>query len=211
MAPVLGAAVRGLPLVGRTAGAVLGGAQSDPRAFVRGILQGFVVLGGASWIVFGLNGRRIAKQMEEGKDRIFDAAAFEFSGGGALGAKPDGGGGNAGAESKKGSVDDWIRDGFKISGAFPYSDQGHNAMHTRIMQESGGDPNAVNNWDSNSAAGTPSKGLVQIIKPTWEANAVPGYENFDKWWAYPRLSVATSLNYMKARYGYIVGANGQGY
>lgn len=30
---------------------------------------------------------------------------------------------------------------------------------------------AVNNWDSNAAAGTPSKGLMQFIKPTFDAYA----------------------------------------
>jgi hypothetical protein len=39
----------------------------------------------------------------------------------------------------------------------------------RIAQEeSSMNPNAVNDWDSNAAAGIPSKGLMQFIQPTFE-------------------------------------------
>ncbi|PVZ11120.1 transglycosylase-like protein with SLT domain [Actinomycetospora cinnamomea] len=42
-----------------------------------------------------------------------------------------------------------------------------------IMRESTGDPDAVNNWDSNAAAGTPSKGLMQLIDPTFRNAVLP--------------------------------------
>jgi hypothetical protein len=41
----------------------------------------------------------------------------------------------------------------------------------RMNQESGGNPNAQNNWDSNAARGTPSIGLMQTIGPTFNAYA----------------------------------------
>lgn len=41
----------------------------------------------------------------------------------------------------------------------------------RMNQESGGNPNIVNKWDSNWAAGTPSVGLMQVIGPTFRSNA----------------------------------------
>ncbi|MER6748052.1 peptidoglycan DD-metalloendopeptidase family protein [Streptomyces fungicidicus] len=41
----------------------------------------------------------------------------------------------------------------------------------RMNQESGGDPRAVNKWDSNWRAGHPSVGLMQVIGPTFRANA----------------------------------------
>ncbi|MDX2978143.1 peptidoglycan DD-metalloendopeptidase family protein [Streptomyces microflavus] len=41
----------------------------------------------------------------------------------------------------------------------------------RMQQESGGNPEAVNNWDVNAKNGTPSVGLMQVIKPTFEAYA----------------------------------------
>jgi SLT domain-containing protein/phage-related protein len=41
----------------------------------------------------------------------------------------------------------------------------------RMNQESGGDPRAVNKWDSNWRAGHPSVGLMQVIGPTFRAYA----------------------------------------
>lgn len=49
-----------------------------------------------------------------------------------------------------------------------------------IKHESNGSETIVNNWDSNAAAGTPSKGLLQFIEPTFKAYAVEGYTNILK-------------------------------
>lgn len=46
-----------------------------------------------------------------------------------------------------------------------------------IQHESGGRANAVNNWDSNAAKGTPSKGILQFIEPTFMSYAMPGHTN----------------------------------
>ncbi|WP_052747892.1 tape measure protein [Lactobacillus helveticus] len=43
--------------------------------------------------------------------------------------------------------------------------------------ESGGNPRAVNLWDSNAKAGTPSKGVLQFIQPTFDHYAVKGHHN----------------------------------
>ena len=67
----------------------------------------------------------------------------------------------------------------------------------RMNQESGGDPRAINNWDSNAAAGTPSKGLMQVIDPTFQANKDPGYDNI---WD-PEANLRASMNYTSRRYG----------
>ncbi|WP_153175843.1 transglycosylase SLT domain-containing protein, partial [Streptomyces sp. E2N171] len=50
-----------------------------------------------------------------------------------------------------------------------------------IMRESSGNPAAINLWDSNAAKGTPSKGLLQVIDPTFQAYHVPGtaFDPFD--------------------------------
>jgi soluble lytic murein transglycosylase-like protein len=42
-----------------------------------------------------------------------------------------------------------------------------------IMHESGGDPDAINNWDSNAASGIPSQGLMQVIPPVFENCVLP--------------------------------------
>lgn len=46
-----------------------------------------------------------------------------------------------------------------------------------IKHESGGNARAINNWDSNAAKGTPSKGILQFIEPTFMHYAMPGHTN----------------------------------
>lgn len=66
-----------------------------------------------------------------------------------------------------------------------------------IQRESGGDPNAQNNWDSNARAGTPSIGLMQTIGPTFNDYKHPGHNNIRN--GYDNLLAA--INYIKHRYG----------
>lgn len=66
-----------------------------------------------------------------------------------------------------------------------------------IQRESGGNPKAINLWDSNAKAGIPSKGLMQTIEPTFRAYMFPGHENI--WKGYDDLLAA--INYIKHRYG----------
>ena len=51
------------------------------------------------------------------------------------------------------------------------------AVERRMNQESGGNPFAVNLWDSNAARGTPSVGVMQVIGPTYASNSPPGWRN----------------------------------
>ena len=51
-------------------------------------------------------------------------------------------------------------------------------LKNRIRIESGGDENIANNWDSNAAAGTPSKGLMQFVEKTFRYYA---REPFTTW------------------------------
>jgi hypothetical protein len=73
----------------------------------------------------------------------------------------------------------------------------------RMNQESGGNPNAINNWDSNAAAGIPSKGLMQVIPPTFAAYAMPGYASniYD-----PLSNILASMRYAISRYGNLANA-----
>lgn len=74
----------------------------------------------------------------------------------------------------------------------------HASMMRRMNQESGGNARAVNNWDSNAKKGTPSKGLMQVIPPTFRAYAHPEYNKdiFD-----PLSNMLASIRYTKAAYG----------
>jgi ElaB/YqjD/DUF883 family membrane-anchored ribosome-binding protein len=67
-----------------------------------------------------------------------------------------------------------------------------------MRQESGGNPRAQNNWDSNAAAGNASRGLMQVIPTTFRANHVRGTSNniFD-----PLANMAASVRYIKRQYG----------
>ncbi|EHM24218.1 hypothetical protein SPW_7312 [Streptomyces sp. W007] len=74
----------------------------------------------------------------------------------------------------------------------------------RMNQESGGNPTAVNNWDINATNGTPSVGLMQVIKPTFEAYA----GMFKKTGPFrhgvsidPMANIFSSMRYAKSRYG----------
>ena len=72
----------------------------------------------------------------------------------------------------------------------------------RMNQESGGNARAINNWDSNAAAGTPSKGLMQVIDPTFQANKDPGYDDI---WD-PEANIRASMNYAMRQYGSLPAA-----
>ncbi|WP_251018903.1 transglycosylase SLT domain-containing protein [Streptomyces sp. ISL-11] len=69
---------------------------------------------------------------------------------------------------------------------------------TLVMRESSGDPLAVNNWDSNAASGTHSKGVGQVIDPTFRAYHQSGtsWDIFD-----PIANLSSVINYIRDRYG----------
>lgn len=67
----------------------------------------------------------------------------------------------------------------------------------RMNQESGGDPNVTNMWDSNAKKGTPSIGLMQTIGPTFEAYKFPGFNNIRA----PLDNILASIRYTLATYG----------
>lgn len=79
----------------------------------------------------------------------------------------------------------------------------------QMQTESGGNPNAINLWDSNAKKGIPSKGLMQVIEPTFKAYAAKGYDKnvYD-----PASNILASINYAVARYGSLERAyRGTGY
>lgn len=68
----------------------------------------------------------------------------------------------------------------------------------RMNQESGGNPRAINNWDSNAKRGDPSRGLMQTIGSTFNAYA-DGYRSrgiYD-----PFANIFAAIKYTVARYG----------
>lgn len=90
-----------------------------------------------------------------------------------------------------------------------YSEANLERLLYQMQTESGGNPNAINNWDINAVNGTPSKGLMQVIDPTFRAYAMPGYDKniYD-----PLSNMLASIRYAVSRYGSLAAAyRGVGY
>ena len=120
-----------------------------------------------------------------------------------------------------GGVKQWAPLIVKVLGMLgePLGDLG--AVEHRMMQESGGNPRAINLWDSNAQHGDPSRGLMQTIGGTFDAYAGPfrslGIYN-------PLANIYAGLNYAKHAYpgrslasvmmqpgGYAAGGPAQGW
>lgn len=114
----------------------------------------------------------------------------------AYNAKKYGISGNFGTYASGGDLDAWLTQALILTGQglenLPY-------LRAAAIAESGGNPNAINDWDSNAAAGTPSKGLLQTIDSTFNAYALPGHG--DIW--NPVDNAIAAIRYMIDRYGSI--------
>ncbi|MEV5643556.1 transglycosylase SLT domain-containing protein [Streptomyces flaveolus] len=97
------------------------------------------------------------------------------------------------------NLDGWIRESLDIMAqhGIPGS---YDGIHRNIMRESSGNPLAINNWDINAINGTPSKGLLQVIDPTFQAYHVAGtsWDSYD-----PVANITAACNYAADRYGSI--------
>ncbi|NPC90968.1 phage tail tape measure protein [Bacillus sp. WMMC1349] len=92
------------------------------------------------------------------------------------------------------AVNQWVSEAANIAGVPPTWIPG---LVTIAMKESGGNPNAINLWDSNAKAGHPSQGLMQTIPSTFNANKFPGHNNILN----PVDNTLAAINYIKRRYG----------
>ncbi|WP_256107277.1 LysM peptidoglycan-binding domain-containing protein [Streptomyces sp. ODS05-4] len=102
------------------------------------------------------------------------------------------------------NLDGWIREALDVmaKNGIPGS---YDGIHRNIMRESAGNPLAINNWDVNAVNGTPSKGLLQVIDPTFQAYHVAGTstDSYD-----PVANIVAACNYAADRYGSIDNVNG---
>jgi hypothetical protein len=98
-----------------------------------------------------------------------------------------------------GSEAQWIDQALNVLHSNGYDTSGINPADIAaiIQHESGGNPNAINGWDSNAAAGHPSKGLMQTIDSTFYAHALPGHT--DIW--NPVDNIIAGVRYAIGRYG----------
>lgn len=101
------------------------------------------------------------------------------------------------------NLDGWIREARAIMAKHDIPGS-YDGIKRNIMRESSGDPNAVNNTDINAQNGTPSKGLLQVIKPTFDAYHVDGtpHRLTD-----PVANIAAACNYAADQYGSMDNVN----
>ncbi|AWZ06606.1 MULTISPECIES: transglycosylase SLT domain-containing protein [unclassified Streptomyces] len=101
------------------------------------------------------------------------------------------------------NLDGWIKEALFImkKEGIPGSYAG---IHKNIMRESSGNPMAINNWDINAQNGIPSKGLLQVIAPTFKAYHVKGtkFDQYD-----PVANIVAACNYAADRYGSMDNVN----
>ncbi|MBF6172780.1 transglycosylase SLT domain-containing protein [Nocardia blacklockiae] len=98
-----------------------------------------------------------------------------------------------------GTQAEWIEEAIRVlrEQGYDIKDSDAAIIAAIIEHESGGNPHAINNWDSNAAAGHPSKGLMQTIDSTFNSYKVAGHE--DIW--NPVDNIVAASRYSIDRYG----------
>lgn len=80
----------------------------------------------------------------------------------------------------------------------------YQGIQRNILRESSGNPHAINLWDVNAQHGVPSKGLLQVIPPTFSKYHVAGTShNIYN----PVANIAAACNYAAHRYGSMDNVN----
>nr|WP_052478066.1 transglycosylase SLT domain-containing protein [Kibdelosporangium sp. MJ126-NF4]CEL15763.1 Phage tail length tape-measure protein [Kibdelosporangium sp. MJ126-NF4]CTQ93689.1 Phage tail length tape-measure protein [Kibdelosporangium sp. MJ126-NF4] len=144
-------------------------------------------------------------QSQSGSGNSGSGHSGSGSGGGSHGGGGAGAGGGLGSSGgppagpPPGNVQEWIKQAQEIlrANGINVSDADVPKIWAIIQHESAGNPNAINNWDSNAAKGTPSKGLMQCIDPTFNSYKLPGHD--DIW--NPVDNICAGVNYAISRYG----------
>ncbi|WP_156747570.1 transglycosylase SLT domain-containing protein, partial [Nocardia sp. 852002-51244_SCH5132740] len=101
------------------------------------------------------------------------------------------------------NLDGWIHNALDIMAAHGIPGS-YNGIYRNIMRESSGNTQAINLYDSNAAMGIPSKGLLQVIDPTFAAYHVDG-TSWDIW--DPVANIVAACNYAAHRYGSMDNVN----
>ncbi|MDF4251374.1 transglycosylase SLT domain-containing protein [Streptomyces sp. WMMB303] len=95
------------------------------------------------------------------------------------------------------NLDGWIREARAIMAKHDIPGS-YDGIKRNIIRESAGDPHAVNDWDVNAKKGTPSKGLLQVIQPTFDQYHVKGTPDD---LTDPVANIVAACNYAADRYG----------
>mgnify|MGYP001325577410 CR=1 FL=1 len=94
-------------------------------------------------------------------------------------------------------IDRWIKEALKVMDKHDIPGS-YDGIYRNLMRESSGDPLTINMWDENAHKNIPSKGLLQVIEPTFEQYHVPGTSDdiYD-----PVANIVAACNYAADRYG----------
>ncbi|MFI7052801.1 transglycosylase SLT domain-containing protein [Streptosporangium canum] len=108
---------------------------------------------------------------------------------------------------RSGKIDDFLaRKGLleKVKDLDPNDPKDIERIWTIIFHESGGNPNAQNNWDINARNGVPSQGLMQTIPPTFAAWSPEGHKVIKD----PVDNIIAGVLYTYGRYDSLAGHPG---
>jgi len=162
---------------------------SEPSKLMDKVLEQFGVIAPTLSGVFN--------DVSKGTFNLVKEKAVEFVKGKIAGFGDWSGSGSAAS----GDVTKWLTVAINVTGV-PMSWLG--PLQTMAMKESGGNPRAINLWDSNAKKGIPSKGLMQTIDPTFNAYKLAGMN--DIW--NPIHNAVASIRYTQSRYGSIFNTPG---
>jgi hypothetical protein len=105
-----------------------------------------------------------------------------------------------------GNLDDWISVALqKLRLAQAWAP----AVKRIVLEESRGNPGAINRWDSNAMAGRASQGLMQLIPSTYRRYVLPEFAGRPI--TDPVANITAGIRYMLANYGYLTLSRGGRY
>ncbi|WP_045509329.1 phage tail tape measure protein [Bacillus amyloliquefaciens] len=115
----------------------------------------------------------------------------------------DFGGGFGSGEKATGNVKQWIRKAMAIT---KVPSNWFNPLTTIAMKESGGrtGPSTINKWDINWKRGTPSMGLMQTIRTTFDSHKMKGMGDIMN----PVHNAVAAIRYIISRYGTVFNTPG---
>jgi hypothetical protein len=97
---------------------------------------------------------------------------------------------------ESGGLDGWIAEALQV---LDLPQELSSSVKKIVMKESGGNPRAINNWDSNARRGTPSQGLMQTIPTTYKKYVHPDFKNRSI--TDPVANLTAGIRYMIDQYG----------
>ena len=158
---------------------------------VKGLKSQLEGMGSWGKTVSGLPGYLGEKVLSFGKDKIKALASSVFDAAGDARAWVSGKIGGSGVQRWRGVATEAAK-----AAGLPL--QHMDLLMHRMNVESGGNPNAQNNWDINARNGIPSQGLMQTIPPTFRAYAGP---YVGKGIRDPFANIYAAIRYTLSRYG----------